>query len=85
MNPYTDKCEKHWRRRLEFVGMIWESKKEEEGLVSGYIRIPGCSCSAGYGESVGDAIRNASVGMNTDWFSVDKKITDKEWGYIAHE
>jgi hypothetical protein len=83
--PAFDKCEKRWRHRLKFVGMIWESIIEEDGLVKGYIKIPGGLCSLGLGESVGDAIRNASFGMNTNWNSVDKKITEKEWGYIAHE
>ena len=83
--PYSDTDENRWRGRLAFVDMYFEIKHQEIGLVKGYIRRNGGGLAAqGYGETVGDAIRNASVGENIDWNSVDRKITEQAWKSMAH-
>jgi len=83
--PFSDTDEKRWKERLAFVDMYFEIKHQEEGVVKGYIRRNGGGlASQGYGETIGDAIRNASLGQNIDWYSVDRKMTEQSWKSISH-
>ena len=83
--PYQDTDENRWRKRLAFVGMFFEVQSQKDFQVTGIIRqSSGGLCSPGFGTTVGDAIRSASVGMRIDWHSVDKKMTEVAWRELAH-
>jgi len=88
--PCFDTDEKRWKARLAFVDMYWKTTHKDRGggslSIHGYIhRNGGGLSSRGSGETIGDAIRNASTGQNIDWDSVDRKISAIEWRKIAHE
>jgi len=83
--PFSDTNEKRWKERLAFVDMYFQITHQEDGVVKGYIRRRGGGlASQGYGETIGDAIRNASMGQCIDWYSVDRKITERAWKSMAH-
>lgn len=60
---------------------------KECGAVGEYhvrVRIPGGVCSYGDGASMEEAIEIAAMGMNMDWYSIEGKITEREWERMSH-
>lgn len=72
-----------WAQKIAFVGL---SVKDVDGSYPFNVKVchnPGAS-SYGDGPTLEKAIENAAIGLQIDWNSVTRKITDMEWERIAH-
>lgn len=77
-----------WRDKLAWVGMTWEIVEKSMVLGRTYCKVrvsnnPGVS-SFGDGSTFEEAIENAACGMNIDWLSVERRMTEADWAEIAH-
>ncbi len=76
-----------WAEKVAFVGMTVEIVPSD---TTGYryrvrVRIPDGASSYGGGHTIEEAIEQAAWGMNMDWYSIRRKITEREWQQISHE
>lgn len=79
-----------WRKMLEFVGIeiiyiICQISKNKKFFETKIKYKHGCLCSFGTGNTEEEALQNAANRMPIDWYSVSRKITEKEWKKIAHQ
>ncbi len=75
-----------WVEKLAFVGMFYEEDHDED-LYKFNIKIRrdgGVLVSHGGGDTLEKAIENAAWGQNIDWYSVETKMTERDWAKIAH-
>lgn len=75
-----------WEDKVAFVGMTVETVSSDV-IYHKYhvrVRIPGGACSYGSGHTMEKAIESAAWGMNMDWYSVERKITEREWERMSH-
>ena len=83
--PFSDTDERRWKERLAFVDIFWKTTSLKGERIAGYIlRNGGGLASRGDGKTIGDAIRNASLGQNIDWYSLDRAMTEQAWKSMAH-
>jgi hypothetical protein len=76
-----------WAQKVAFVGMVVETIPADEigcYQYSSKVRIPDGLCSFGEGDTEEESIENAAIGMNIDWGSVERKITEREWEKMSH-
>ena len=72
-----------WAQKIAFVGMSFEEIDGRHPFDVKVCHNPGASIY-GSGSTLDEAIGNAAIGLQIDWNSVTRKITDKEWERIAH-
>ncbi len=73
-----------WEEKVAFVGM---TVTKQYSRVWGYkvkVAIPNGLCSFGTGDTLDEAIKNAAWGMNMDWHSIERKMTDRDWVQMSH-
>ncbi|KKN99041.1 hypothetical protein LCGC14_0142860 [marine sediment metagenome] len=73
-----------WAEKVAFVGMV---VTKQYSPMFGYkvkVSIPNGLCSFGTGDTLDEAIESAAIGMNMDWHSITRKITERKWEQIAH-
>lgn len=82
-----------WQEKLRFVGMEAVDVRDDHHSQDGHHELITVKIqnqrgiglvSFGEGKTRTDAIRNASYGVGIDWYSVERKITEMEWGKISH-
>jgi hypothetical protein len=79
-----------WANKIAFVGMVVEHIPQQSPDCDNdcrynlRVRIPDGLCSYGNGETMEEALEDAAWGMNMDWWSVERNMTEREWQRMAH-
>lgn len=79
-----------WADKIAFVGMTVEMVSKDRPNFYEFhrynvlVRIPNGLCSYGSGNTMEEAIESGAIGMSVCWFSVERKITEREWQKMSH-
>lgn len=75
-----------WAEKVAWVGFEVEPRTSSGSFFEHSIKLrrnPG-RCSYGEGDTLEEAIEDAAWGMNIDWWSVERRITEHEWEKMSH-
>jgi len=77
-----------WAEKIAFVGLTAKRVPRSKGEIYAPFHVkvsynPGL-CSFGWGNTFDEAIGSAAQSLPIDWYSVERKITEKAWQAIAH-
>lgn len=75
-----------WKEKVTWVGFTVEDITTSDSPLLFEVELsynPGRR-SFGDGDTLEEAIEEAAWGMNIDWWSVERRITEHEWKKISH-